>query len=481
MQVILAGYNLDHEIIARLAEKTAGEEFDAEALTPETLSAAYARISRDPDPIPKLRASALRDVAQARKSNRQIVFGFGHASVAEHAVFNIDVLGISRLAMEALEATRIGSYTEKSQRYILLDEDYIIPAEITGTEQEEDLRALLKRQQAGYQHAYDVLTAHYARTQPGAWANRKSRQLLEGAAKEDARYYLGLTTTGQVGVTLNARSLEATVRRLAADPLDENRRLGSALHAVVKDIAPSLVRYTEATDYRRETPAALEHLLNERMDPQGSGNQATVILADAPADGDALLLAALIHAHRGCSWSAARATVEGMSLPQREALICESLRRLDGHESPLRQFELPALTFELTLSASCFAQLKRHRLATLLPQPYAPALGVTIPAAFAQAGLQENFLEVTAQAEACFEGLSQVHAPAAAYALTNAHRRRVLFKANARELYHLARLRLDEHAQWDIRALAEEMIALAKAALPLTMRLATGKRARLSS
>ena len=51
----------------------------------------------------------------------------GHHSVAEHAVFNFDVIGISRLAMEELEKFRLCSYTEKSQRYITLDKDFVLP------------------------------------------------------------------------------------------------------------------------------------------------------------------------------------------------------------------------------------------------------------------------------------------------------------------------------------------------------------------
>jgi thymidylate synthase ThyX len=48
---------------------------------------------------------------------------------------------------------------------------------------------------------------------------------------------------------------------------------------------------------------------------------------------------------------------------------------------------------------------------------------------------------------------------------------------NARELYHFSRLRQDGHAQWDIRAIANRMIAMAKRACPLTMSLACGKDA----
>ena len=48
----------------------------------------------------------------------------------------------------------------------------------------------------------------------------------------------------------------------------------------------------------------------------------------------------------------------------------------------------------------------------------------------------------------------------------NAHRRRILVAANARELYHLARLRMDGHAQWEIRELVGRMVELARRAAP---------------
>jgi len=48
-------------------------------------------------------------------------------------------------------------------------------------------------------------------------------------------------------------------------------------------------------------------------------------------------------------------------------------------------------------------------------------------------------------------------------------------KLNARELYHIARLRADRHAQWDIRRLTERMLALGREAMPLTLMMAGGK------
>ncbi len=127
MKILLAGYNVDYDLICELKDKSAlGQD-----ITPETISAAYARISRSPKSVDELRADAVAYVDKARKSNRNIVFEMGHSSVAEHAVFNIDVIGVSRLLVEEIEKFRLCSYTEKSQRYVLFDKDFVVPDEMT--------------------------------------------------------------------------------------------------------------------------------------------------------------------------------------------------------------------------------------------------------------------------------------------------------------------------------------------------------------
>ncbi|MGM0628598.1 MAG: FAD-dependent thymidylate synthase, partial [Candidatus Fermentibacterota bacterium] len=118
------------------------------------------------------------------------------------------------------------------------------------------------------------------------------------------------------------------------------------------------------------------------------------------------------------------------------------------------------------VSASAYAQLKRHRMSTQLVSSYSPALGLRVPPSFAENGLEGLLEEAEAVGRSWRERLE---GRAAEYMLTNAHRRTVVVRMNAREMYHFARLRLDSHAQWDIRKLAGTMVDLASAAAPLTM------------
>ena len=73
MKVYLAGFNVDAAVLRQMEAK-GGKRED---LTPEVISAAYARISRDPRPINEIRQSAREEVENSRKSNSTIIFKMG--------------------------------------------------------------------------------------------------------------------------------------------------------------------------------------------------------------------------------------------------------------------------------------------------------------------------------------------------------------------------------------------------------------------
>jgi thymidylate synthase ThyX len=87
------------------------------------------------------------------------------------------------------------------------------------------------------------------------------------------------------------------------------------------------------------------------------------------------------------------------------------------------------------------------------------------------------FREVCRASEDTARKIAKSAPTAAPYILTNAHRRRVLMTINARELYHIARVRADRHAQWDIRRTAEKITDIGKEVMPLAMMLVCGKDA----
>src|SRR5512136_1700857 len=175
MKIVLAGYNVDSAVLDEL-QRNSPPRGD---VTPETLSASYARISRDPRPADELRAAARAEVERARRSNQTIIFKMGHHSVAEHAVFNFDLIGVSRLAIEEVERFRLCSFTEKSQRYITLGEDFVVPAEVRRAGLERLFASTVKAQNRLYHRLYARLKPYVLETHKAAAAQPKNLSVLD--------------------------------------------------------------------------------------------------------------------------------------------------------------------------------------------------------------------------------------------------------------------------------------------------------------
>jgi len=117
------------------------------SLSPETIAVAFAKTSRSPESFRTI-AAELSDEKSAQFHEKWVV-GYGHASVAEHAVLHIAFENVSRLAIESIEGNRLASYTEKSTRYQKWgSNDFTIPPELEGNplcgEYVETIRFLFK-------------------------------------------------------------------------------------------------------------------------------------------------------------------------------------------------------------------------------------------------------------------------------------------------------------------------------------------------
>ena len=504
MKVTIAGYNIDKNLIDTLPDKNIA--------TPETISAAYARISRDPRDVPDLRAEAREQVEKARKSNQAIVFGMSHHSVAEHAYFNFDILGISRLALEELEARRIGcAYTEKSQRYITLEGDFITPTEFSQQDKEtfeklvelqnnfylNNLKKLIQ-----YQYGTNPILAEKSRTaSPKGISDKMNRHknTLEGWAKEDARYALSLATQAQLGLSFNARTLEHAIRTMRYSELAETRELSQKLFNVTKEVAPSLIILTDPEEFKKAFKTELQddHFKYTKQNlkkmvaliiENTQGNLSDDHFPENISEGNAILfrgknidrsiVAALIHNNSLLSFEDSYKIASHIlnDKDSGETFFKEALKHISVFDSLPREFEFTGdLKFELVVSASNFAQLKRHRLMTLLAQEYNPEFGYTIPESIKAINKENELKEICNRSSELFYKFKTKYNRAAEYCLTNAHRRRVLVSVNPRELYHVSRLREDAHAQWDIKNTARNMLYLAKKVASLTFMLSGGK------
>jgi flavin-dependent thymidylate synthase len=464
MMVRVAGFNCDIESISNSRLDT---------LTCETIAASYARISRDPRPILEIRRDARENVKKARELNRRVVFDMGHASIAEHAVFNLDIIGVSRLAAEYIERFRLVSYTEKSQRYIKLDEDFVIPQEIPEDLRDEYVR-FVKASFELYERIYqEILPSILKEKNP--FNDELKKRDIEGLAMEDARYILPLSVTTQLGLTANARNIEHIIKVLASSPYFELQSVAAEILRETTKYAPSLIRYTEPEEYYRRhwyTPPQRMEILRGEINYSIPGDGVKLLSIDGDIDD---IIALQIFESEDTGYEEARGLAKGLSIEDKRNKIYEIFKGTNKHHQLPRIFERINLEYELVMSASCYAQFKRHRMMTQIPQQYSFELGFEIPPLVRKSGFVEVIERHIRRATELYNKIFEKNPFAAPYVILNGHRRRVYAKLNAREIYHLSRLRMDHHAQWEIQRLVTRMVENARLERDFIFDLCCGK------
>ena len=145
-----------------------------------------------------------------------------------------------------------------------------------------------------------------------------------------------------------------------------------------------------------------------------------------------------------------------------------------GHQSVL---EHASFTFGIEgISRACSHQLVRHRLASYSQQSqrYVTLKGeefpLVLPATISSSPRREEIFSGAVKAAArAYRELVDDGVPAedARFVLPNAAETKIIVTMNARELLHFFELRCCERAQWEIRAMAIEMLRIVKPAAPV--------------
>ncbi len=445
------------------------------ALSPETIAVAFARTSRSPLSFRDI-AAELSDEKSAQFHEKWVV-GYGHASVAEHAVLHIALENVSRVAIETIEANRLASYTEKSTRYQKWGpDDFTVPPELEGHPLKDDFIQTCRFLFQAYADSIapvraliEKKTPHKENESDEAWDRRVRSQYVD-----TCRFILPAAANANVGMTANARVLENAIRKMLSHPLAEVRQIGEEVKATAITEVPTLVKYADAVPYLTETSSEFDNRKsifdNRKSKIVNQKSNEWCTLVDYDRDGENTVLAAALYRFGEMSFAEALQYVNDLSDAERETLAASLLSRLGEHDMPLRELEYCTYTFDLVMDQGAYAEFKRHRMMTQTPQRLTTRLGYAVPRLITEAGLGSAYEAAMDKAAETFEKLHQVNPDVAQYIVPNGYNRRVLALFNLREAYHFCQLRAARNAHFSIRRVARRMHAEMTQVHPLLTR-----------
>lgn len=200
---------------------------------PERVIATAARLCYSADDA----GSIWYDMKYGNTASKQIEMlkEMGHESPFEHASFTFAIEDVSRALLAQITRHRIASFSVRSQRYVKVDDAFVIPDEIAIDEDALPyFDTAISTAKECYQQISDILTKYYVKTGMNAKAAEKK-------AIEDARYVLPNACCTSMIVTMNARELMHFFRLRCCNRAQwEIREVADEMLVLCQEVAPTL-------------------------------------------------------------------------------------------------------------------------------------------------------------------------------------------------------------------------------------------------
>lgn len=441
------------------AEQRGRRVYRVEGYTEEIIAVAFAKVSRSPESF-DVTLKELSGV-DAAKFHEKWVVGYGHASVAEHAMLHMAFEGVSRLAADQIEANRLASYTEKSTRFQKWGpSDYHTPDTVTNSTFANEYGDIHKELFEVYAAALVAVGAEIKNRYPAREGelDEKHDARVRTVYVDRCRFILPASALADLGMTANARTWEYAIIKWLSSDLTEVREIGEAAKEQALLVVPTLVKYAKPSNFIAERRTKLNKL-NGEIDSIQSENKPSVKLFDIDVKGESKVLAALLYQARSSGdLQECMIDVGQMTGEQKIALLDNFYGEMTGFDKLGREFELANFTFDITLDWASYRDFWRNRMLTQVPQPMEGRLGFAVPKIIDEVNMGQK---VRSALQGAID-LAKIMKPWSQnseyqYLYPNATLRRELMHFNFREFAEFWRIRSAANTNPAYRILALEM------------------------
>jgi len=405
-------------ILSRHVSSLEGNIYALKNLPPEVVSVLFAYVSRSPasfrdnllkllksgDLLPGKPFSEATDYfsaaeEKASRFHEKWVVGFGHSSVAEHAVCPVAIENVSILASKAIEDSRLAAFTEKSTRYQLFDRTkYYKPERIMASEFAEEYERVMNSLFDFYTDAtpkmLEFVKSIYPR--PDSMNERFYESLSKARACDVLRYALPASTLTNIGMTANARELEHIIVKLLSHPLRELNSVGAALKRECSKLLPTLLKGAERNDFLYETEQRMLSFAESFALKPENKKSVELVLSDPKAE--ARLVAAVLYRFSQNSFEQCLEQASAMSLEEKERVLSKFTEGIENSQLP-REFEHSYFSFDILVDFGAFRDIQRHRMCTQTAQLLTTDHGYEVPMEIIDCGLQKEFDEAMRSAK----------------------------------------------------------------------------------
>lgn len=436
-------------------------------MPPEKSAYALARYSRSPDSI--VQSVEWVRTHDSQKFLESFYFQYGHASIADLGHLAVCLEGISELAATEIEDEQLWDGQAKSSRY----QDFSKGGFIVPPDFDEAQRAHYQQTGdqliAAYQRVHEAVHQHLIRElpRPDSMKPDAYKRNLAARAFDVARYLLFFGVPTNVGQVVSIRTLERQIRRLRASPYHEIRDIAQEMatacaepatcqwdrNAPAEAIAPTLARYVDADEHRRQAESDLAQWAAQNL-PAPAGVSFRDIDLLRPLDNITEIAATLLYTVTDRPYRELQQMSASWSVARRMEVIGVVLRSRTRRDELLREFRSDPYIFDMVMDVGAYRDMHRHRRCQQFRQAYNGNLGYETPEAIEASAIGPVYHEAM---DSAFAAMRSLPAPGAHYLLPFGARSRFLFKMDFAEVEYISRLRSGVKGHFSYRKVAWEM------------------------
>ena len=424
---------------------------------------------------------------------------------------------VSNLAVKEIEDCRLGSYIEKSTRYVAFDKKlpnnefmFFKDPEILDSRYGDSYLSLMRGLFESYSSNIGRMSDYIKRQNPLENINFKindrtikisglSKEIgeqtgitesdllkaYENAIKANAldflRDYLPMSTLTHLGISMDGRSYENMLNKMLASPLSESRFIAKRLNSELGKLVPSIVKRLNETHglnfqgFLKERDSNAGKLANGfigDMSERGENVELIEYKGQGTADADKNLQVSLASAilykySNGASLLQLAKMAERMSESERKELIANYVGgRSNRRHKPGRAFENAEYLFDLRGRIGIYRDLQRHRIGTQERQRFGTELGYETRKEFDEIGIGDDYRAKMADVIDLYKKLKESMPYQAQYVVTFGFNARWYYRLNARQIYHFCELRSSQQGHPDYRKIVQQMAMKVKAVHP---------------
>ena len=283
----------------------------------EVVAVAFAKTSRSPESIKDITKELTEEGSS--KFHEKWVVGYGHSSVAEHAVLHIALDNVSRFAVENIESNRLASYTEKSTRYQIYDRScYYIPEkfEAAGLKQLyiDTCNLLIDTYQEALPKVKEVVKNMYP-MKPDEEQKAYEGRILSKYV-DVCRFLLPYSALANMGMTANARTMEHAITKMLSSPVDEVQQIGKEVKIATLGVTPTLLKYANPSEYIVGTQQNLSRIAENFTTQINKTDIECVELVDRDDNAEEKFIAACLYKYSTQSYNDIYEFVKNMNKTQ---------------------------------------------------------------------------------------------------------------------------------------------------------------------